>query len=162
MERSHRARGVGGPRHDTYATRKKLVEPSACTGCGAVFNRGRWTWHERPSDAKDVLCPACRRIRDSYPGGLLHIEGDLGERSGEIVNLFRNIESAERSEHPLERIMHLHSREGAVEVATTGIHLARRFAEALRRTYHERVSIDYLVEQDFVRVKWCHGPNSST
>ena len=61
-------------RHDPYRDTGKLAEPTACPECSACYREGRWTWHAAPSDAAKALCPACRRIRDDYPGGYLTLE----------------------------------------------------------------------------------------
>lgn len=43
--------------HDTYKLRGKLTEPTACTECGAVVHKGRWTWGAKPTDADEIICP---------------------------------------------------------------------------------------------------------
>jgi NMD protein affecting ribosome stability and mRNA decay len=149
-----RGRGVGGTRHDSYKPRQKLPEPTVCPKCGAVYHKGRWTWAERPAGAGERTCPACRRIADHFPAGCLRILGDLGPREAELLNLVRNQEAAEKAEHPLERLMEIQRDREGLLVTTTGIHLARRIAEALQRAFHEHVEIQYLKEQDLVRVTW--------
>ena len=38
-------------RHDVYRDREKWPEPTLCTGCGALFTNGRWTWKETAEEA---------------------------------------------------------------------------------------------------------------
>ncbi len=61
--------------HDPYKTRLKLPEPTVCPQCGAVFHKGRWTWDDRPPEAKEEFCQACRRINGKYPAGILTLSG---------------------------------------------------------------------------------------
>jgi NMD protein affecting ribosome stability and mRNA decay len=154
MHRWRRVGRGGGTRHDAYEPTAKLAEPSVCKTCGASYSKGRWVWGDAVEGAHAVTCPACRRIHDRFPAGIVRIEGDLGDRRQEMLNLLHNIEDAEKRDHALERIMHIQDSRDALEIATTGIHLARRFGEALQRTYHEHVDLQYLPAQDLVRVYW--------
>ena len=52
-------------RHDPYQARGKYREPTVCSGCGAIFERGRWKWGETPPRAHEATCPACARTRDN-------------------------------------------------------------------------------------------------
>jgi hypothetical protein len=36
------------PVNDPYQLREKLVEPSVCRDCGAVYHEGRWQWSAAP------------------------------------------------------------------------------------------------------------------
>ena len=55
--------------HDPYKARLKLVDPSVCPQCGAVYESDRWRWGAPPVDAGEQLCQACHRINDQYPAG---------------------------------------------------------------------------------------------
>jgi hypothetical protein len=156
-----RGRGVGGTRHDAYRPRTKLPEPAVCQKCGAVWHKGRWTWDRVPKGAQEHTCPACLRIAEKQPAGRLRLEGDFTGLKREILRLVRNQEEAETAQHPLERLMGVDQEPWGISITTTGIHLARRIAEALRRTYHERVQIRYLKAQDLVRVVWRHAPEAA-
>ena len=57
--------------HDAYKAKGKLLEPSVCSQCGAVFHKGRWQWQQVPEDAHRAICPACHRIHDHFPAGFL-------------------------------------------------------------------------------------------
>jgi hypothetical protein len=159
-----RGRGIGSSRHDAYKLPAKLPEPTACPTCGAVWHKGRWTWAAKPDGAHAHVCPACQRIKDRFPAGRLRLEGDFGERKTEILQRVRNVEAAEKADHPLERLMELEVGPSAISITTTGIHLARRIGEALQRTWHEHVEIRYAREESLVRVTWRHpqdDPESS-
>ncbi|HLQ37124.1 MAG TPA: hypothetical protein VK348_04960 [Planctomycetota bacterium] len=55
------------------------------------------------------------------------------------------VAAAERSDHPLERLMLVRESGDAVEAATTGFHLARRLLAAIPRTWrhHLHVQLDH-------------------
>ena len=76
-----------------------------CPGCGAVYHQGHWQWQaSRPADAQEVNCPACQRIADKVPAGLVEISGDFFvEHREEIKGLIRNLEEKEKGSHPLNR-----------------------------------------------------------
>lgn len=141
--------------HDTYRPRKQPEGPVVCPDCGVVFANGRWAWGERPPDAREELCPACRRIRDGYPAGVVVLRGDfLREHEEEIWNLVRNLEEAERSEHPFNRIMAIEELDDGYLITTTDIHLPRRIGEEVHRAYAGSLEYHYLLDGDEIRVEW--------
>ena len=118
--------------HDAYKAKGKLVEPSVCSQCGAVFHQGRWQWLQAPENAHRAICPACHRIHDHFPAGFLTMKGEFFRaHHDEIMNLVHNHEKHERTEHPLKRIMAVEERDGTALVTTTDIHLVRGIGEAL-------------------------------
>lgn len=141
--------------HDTYKLRGKLPEPTACSQCGAVFQGGRWIWAEKPSGAGVTVCPACNRINDKYPAGVVTLSGAFLEAHGdEIVNLVRNEEEKEKGLHPLHRIMSIDREKGTVVISTTDNHLPRRIGEALRSAYEGELAYQYAEDEKFIRVNW--------
>lgn len=150
-----RDRLIQEERHDTYRAHGKLPEPTRCPECGAVFQKGRWTWAEAPPSANEDTCPACRRIQDAYPAGFLTIAGSFfqGHRD-EIVNLVRNEEKKENAEHPLKRIMDMKDTDDGVLVTTTDPHLARSIGEALSRAYEGDCDYQYTDDDRMLRVVW--------
>ena len=142
-------------RHDVYRSKEKLPEPTLCSGCGALFVGGRWTWKKSSGGEHKAACPACRRIADRFPAGTIEIKGEFfkGNRE-EILNLISNIEKQQKEDHPLERIMDISNGRGATVVTTTGIHIARRIGEALNRSYKGDFSFQYGDGEKTVRVSW--------
>ena len=142
-------------RHDVYRSKEKLPEPTLCSGCGALFVGGRWTWKQSSGGENTVSCPACRRIADRFPAGTIEIKGEFFKSNRkEIINLINNIEKQQKEEHPLERIMDITNGRGATVVTTTGIHIARRIGEALNRSYKGEFSFQYGDGEKTVRVSW--------
>jgi hypothetical protein len=144
-----------GGRTDPYQPKKKLPDPTRCPSCGAVFAKGRWTWKSADDGANEELCPACKRIKDRVPAGVIQLKGEFfDEHRDEIENLIQNQERLEKERHPLERLMALRRNGDSMRVETTGLRLARRVGDALQDAYQGDLKIDYLKGQDKVRVNW--------
>jgi hypothetical protein len=142
--------------HDVYGLRGKLPEPTRCPTCSAVYRQGRWTWAPAPFAAHETVCPACRRIRDEYPAGLVTLEGDfVASHRGEIENLVRNLEQREQSEHALKRIFAILEREGdSLCIPTTDARLARGIGRALHSAYQGELDEPEPQVEGLVRVHW--------
>ena len=141
--------------HDPYRDRHKLREPTFCSQCEAVFHDGRWHWAPRPAPAYQALCPACRRINDKYPAGVLTISGAFAKQhADEVMGLVRNQEEVGKVEHPLHRIMGIEQSGEAIVVNTTDIHLPRRIGEALHHAYQGKIDFHYDEDGYFIRVTW--------
>lgn len=143
--------------HDTYKIKGKLLEPTVCSQCSAVFHKGRWQWLGKPTNAHQHNCPACQRILDHHPAGFLTLQGDffLAHRD-EIVNLIHNIEKKEKAEHPLKRIMATEEKDNVVLITTTDIHLARGIGEAIHDAYQGNLEFHYNPAENLLRVNWSH------
>lgn len=142
-------------RHDVYRSTGKTPEPTCCSGCGAIFADGRWTWGKIDGPARKSTCPACRRTLDRLPAGTLEIKGEFfNKHREEILNLVHNVEKQQKGEHPLERIMEISNGRKKTVVTTTGIHVARRIGEALARSYKGTFSFQYGDGEKTIRVFW--------
>jgi NMD protein affecting ribosome stability and mRNA decay len=152
---SRRDRTVQEYEHDTYKLRGKLKEPTICPECRAVFHKGRWTWAAAPAGAEEAVCPACHRIRDKYPKGLLTVKGSfVDEQHEQVMGIVHNTEAKEKKEHPLSRIMGIERRREGLVISTSDTHLPRRIGEALKHAYHGYLSFHYDQDEDFIRVTW--------
>ena len=142
-------------RKDTYKNISTIPEHAVCKTCGATFLNGHWTWKEREQHFYETICPACKRTEDNYPAGLIEIKGKFyNEHSDEISNLIKNTEKLEKNERPLERIISIRKEIGHIIVTTTGIHIARRIGEALKRSYQGLFSFQYGEGDKSIRVVW--------
>ncbi len=153
---ARRDRLIQEERHDTYQERGKWPDPTACSECGAVFLEGRWSWWEAAPNAHAIVCPACQRIKDAFPAGIIEIRGRFFDsHREEINNLIHNLEGQEKGAHPMERIMSITTEGDHALVTTTGIHLARRIGEALKHAYQGELDFTYGDAEKSIRVAWC-------
>lgn len=141
---------------DSYKQTAKPHEPTFCTQCGAVFDQGRWQWLPRPEAAQSSLCPACHRINDRLPAGIITLTGQVvGTHKDEILRLVRHQEQAEKSDHPLNRIMEIDDKlPDRLEISTTDIHLPRRIENAMRHAFKGEATEHFDEGGYFVRVNW--------
>jgi hypothetical protein len=141
--------------HDTYRNAVTPKGPLVCETCGAVFEAGRWHWVDPPANANRGKCPACHRIADSYPAGVVACSGSfVTAHLVEMTALARNIEAREAREHPLERIMSITTGDGELTIETTGTHLARRIGKAIKRAMHGELAFEQAEGEHFVRARW--------
>lgn len=135
----------------------KLPEIAGCPDCGASYREGRWTWKAAPADAYPHTCPACERIANDYPAGVVRVQGAFVEpHRQELVGLLRHVEEREKAEHPLKRIMAIVD-EGTGFVATvTDPKLALSFGRALEKAYGGDLQQPGTAadKENLVRVEW--------
>jgi len=147
---------------DPYLPRGGPGEPIVCRGCHAVCTRKRWRIDEvayakllRARTARQVLCPACQKIRDGYPSGQVTLTGQfLAEHRDEILRLIANEEKRAREKNPLERIMSLSEENGQLVLTTTDEKLAQRIGRELRKACGGIVTYGWSHNNKFVRVRW--------
>lgn len=150
-----RPRGVVARRTGVHQRTIKSADGIRCRTCGLVQLRGTWSHaDESAPPAGRTLCPACTRVRDHYPAGVVTIPAGLDPSTGELMRLVRNLETSEREEHPLERVMEIKSENGALVVTTTGVHLARHIAHKLAKRFHAKPRIRYADAEELVHVDW--------
>ena len=141
--------------HDSYKSKRKLPEPAHCSGCGAVYRRGRWSWGAAEPGSQAQTCPACHRIHDRFPAGYVSLQGEfLKTHRDEILGRVRSCESLEKPEHPLQRIMAIEPEGAGLLVTTTDAHLARHIGEALHDAYKGEMEFHYNKEDNMLRVFW--------
>lgn len=154
----HSKHGTGlkyPPKKQTEAKKPKHSDIKACHQCDAVFLDGNWVWADRPTQAIEVLCPACRLIHDRFPAGFVHVSGDYFLRHrDELIHLIETESEKEQSERPLERVMESTQEGAGMVITTTGAHLARRLGEALHRACHGELNFHYSDAENLVRVYW--------
>jgi len=83
------------------------------------------------------------------------LHGPFGRQQiEEMVHLVRHQEEAEKSEHPLNRIISIDKNAEGIVVSTTDIHLPRRIGEAVKRAFHGTLDEHFDKGGYFVRVNW--------
>lgn len=143
--------------HDPYMNRSKPTEPTICPQCKVVFSDGRWQWQpEVTKDTNEELCPACQRIQDKVPAGILSLSGDFfAEHRSEILNLVRNKVEGQNADHPMKRLMAIDDQDdGSAVITFTDTHLPRGVGQAIESAYEGELDIQYTAEANIVRVYW--------
>ena len=152
--RYRRLQVLEGMDQDAYRPWRKPRGPAYCGRCKAVFRRGRWSWAPPPPGAARVRCPACRRADERMPGGFISVSGGFARRHrDEILARVANCEAAEKSSHPLERIIGIERGEDGALVTTTSPHLARRIGHALKQTFKGGSTQSYSSD-GVLRIRW--------
>jgi hypothetical protein len=92
---------------------------------------------------------------DRVPAAFLTLRGEFvyGHKD-EIMNLIRNYEARERTEHPLKRIMGIEEQADGMVFTFTEAHLARGIGEALHHAYEGEIDYQYTKEDIMLRVTW--------
>lgn len=140
---------------DPYMSRSKLSEPTVCPGCKAVYHKGHWQWGDAPADAHEHRCPACQRMHDHMPAGTLTVGGEFfAAHREEIMHLIHNLETKEKAEHALERIMDINDETDGVTINFTGSHLTRGTGEALHHAYQGELKFHFTDKDDAMQASW--------
>ena len=142
---------------DRGSARRKLPDSTVCPECGASHHEGRWTWQPAPPEARRQICPACERIANRYPAGVLHVEGGFAlAHRDDLIGLVRNVEQRERSTHPLERVMSIEETLNGFVAETTDARLARSLGRALHKAYAGKLEEPPTTaeRENLVRVRW--------
>jgi hypothetical protein len=143
---------------DSYRSRERPAGASHCPECGAMYDKGRWTWHVAPGQMHQLLCPACKRIHEQAPAGEITLDGDyLLNRQDEVLALLHHQADGEKQEHPLERIMDIQQKPEHIVVQTTGPHLVRRLGAAMLHAHQGVLEISYRDHEGLLRAHWARS-----
>lgn len=147
---------------DSYLPRG-ACQKSACERCHSVYMNKRWYADsdlyenmKKNGEAIEVVCPACLKIRDNFPGGILTLKGSyIISHKQELLNLIKNEEGRARGFNPLERIMSVHENSfGKLVISTTNEKLAQRLGRAIKKAFHGEVVYNWSHDNKLVRVEW--------
>jgi len=160
MRNDLRLGNLGEDPKSAYYEKRKYPEPTVCSGCSLVYLKGRWS-NGAPSEnagkVNKALCPACHRIEDKEPGGLIYLSGSYirdKQKLQEILNVVKNQEKNAREKRPLLRVMWINHQTDQVEVATTNVHLAQRIGKAIHDAHSGELQIKFSEGSRFARVYW--------
>jgi hypothetical protein len=126
-----------------------------CEDCGLIEFAGEWRAGPGPvTEVRAGRCPACQRVRARRPAGTLRLHPEFLADRAELLRMIRNVERAESSEHPLERLIDTEESDGTLVVTTTGVHLARALAHKLARRFHKKPRLRYAPGETRLFVDW--------
>lgn len=161
MRNDLRLGNLGEDPKSPYYEKRKYPEPTMCTGCSLVYQKGRWSNGALPNTSagkvNKALCPACHRIEDREPGGLIYLSGSYiqdKQKLQEILNVVKNQERNAKQKRPLLRVMWVNHRPEQVEVATTNVNLAQRIGKAIHDAHSGELNIKFSEGSRFARVYW--------
>ena len=146
---------------DPYIPRKGAPSVAVCPFCHIICRKKRWYVDEPEAAAllragvPSRRCPACRKIVDRFPCGVLTLSGRyLRIHRDEILKIARNEERRARGVNPLERIMEIRAQADRVEVLTTEAKLAQRIGREIHKAYQGVVAYKWSEDADLLRVTW--------
>jgi len=147
---------------DAYMPQKGIKEPAICGQCGALYRNKRWSVVEvdlakarQEGDLSTVICPACRRIADNIPAGIVSLSGKyLQEHKDDIINAIKKTEARSRLKNPLGRIMNIGAEQGSLTVSTTEDKLAQKIGREIFKAHQGELHYRWSHEEHFVRVDW--------
>lgn len=147
---------------DPYLEDLKPGGVAVCQECRSVYYGHRWALEsqgareiEKAKHVVETLCPACRKIRDRMPGGIVTLSGGfLRQHEQEIVNLLNHENREAMETNPLERIMSMEWRDESLVIETTNEKLAQKLGRAVHKAYSGRVEYKWSDDTKLVRVNW--------
>jgi hypothetical protein len=148
---------------DSYLPRGASRSVSVCEGCRSVYMNKRWyadgdiaqTVAKKPGTVT-MVCPACLKIRDNFPGGIVTLKGDyVLPHKADLMNLIRNEEERARGLNPLERVIAVKENgHGSIVISTTNEKLAQRIGRSVKKAFHGEVAYHWSHDNKLVRVDW--------
>lgn len=142
---------------DAYQS-KVGVSGAAYCKCGAVFSNKRWHFAERgttPHGEQQVVCPACRRIADRNPAGIVSLKGSFfATHKAEIDNLIKNTAEAAVMKNPLGRIMDISSGKDDLTITTTDVKLAQKIGREVFKSHGGELQFTWSHAESPVRIFW--------
>ena len=141
---------------DVYLPKRGLEEGSVCRECGVIYHNKRWqVEREGTVTTCAVLCPACQRMEDHNPGGVVTLSGPyLAKHKKEILNEIRHTEAKSRAKNPMGRIMEIKEDAGEITVTTTEDKLAQKLGREVYRSQKGELHYQWSHDQNLVRVAW--------
>jgi NMD protein affecting ribosome stability and mRNA decay len=141
---------------EPYLPKRGLPEGARCKGCGIIYRNKRWQLESIPGEIScEVSCPACQRVEDGVPAGVVTLSGPyLADHKEEIINNIKQQEAKHREKNPLGRIMEIKEEGGMVIVTTTEDKLAQKLGREVYKSQRGELHYQWSHEQSMVRVEW--------
>ncbi len=158
-DRRQAGQGSSEPLHDRQrgAASGPQPEPLVCRTCGAVLRERRWQWVSPPEtgEVRRTRCPACLRVRNDDPAGVVTLVGSFVRlHAEEIARLIRHEEARRRRSDCQSRIIRIRRMLDRIDVTTTDIRLPRRIGEAAAAAYGGMLHVMEDADGSAIRVRW--------
>ena len=137
-------------------------ETAYCRKCGVFYRNKRWTVDaaelekiKGEAGASTLVCPACQRMEDDNPAGIVTLKGDyLLEHEDEILNALKHAEAKWRASNPLGRIMEIRQEKDLMAIATTDDKLAQKLGREIYKAHKGNLHYQWNEDEELVRVSW--------
>jgi NMD protein affecting ribosome stability and mRNA decay len=147
---------------DPYLPDAGHKEPAVCQSCQAIYRQKRWQLDPAEATllAADpnvlwVTCPACQKVAERYPEGILTLRGSyLWNHEAEIRNIIDNAVARVSARNPLERIIRMERTDDALVIETTDNKLAEQLGRSLQKSHSGELQIDWQGTPVVCRVQW--------
>jgi hypothetical protein len=147
---------------NVYLPKKGMKEAAVCGRCGLVYQNKSWSMDETEarrlrddSGVRRGTCPACRRMEDNIPAGIVSFSGDYFlKHELEILDIIKNEESKARNKNPLGRIMEIAQEGNILIVTTTEEKLAQKLGKEVYRAHKGELRYQWAHDEKLVRVSW--------
>lgn len=137
---------------------KDGVKGAAYCACGAVFRNKRWlqeTSDAAQQEGQKIICPACHRISDQNPAGIISLSGDFyAAHEDEIHNLVNNTAQSSAAKNPLGRVMDINKEKEGVTITTTDVKLAQKIGRVIFKAHGGELHYTWSHAGPPVRVTW--------
>lgn len=163
MNKIFKRRGGDDTLDDPYLRGIKYPDPNICPDCKAIYHNKRWQFdNDLKHDIKleggfgKKKCPACRKIEDNYPMGIVFLSGDfIDDHRDDILNTVKSEEERAMEKNPLERIIEIEKQDtNKYRIKTTTDTLAHRIGKILNKSYKGNIEYKFSDEQKILRVLW--------
>lgn len=151
-------KGRRTPRSQDVYRSKDGISGAAYCQCGAVFSNKRWCLAGDGGSTegeRHVVCPACRRIADRNPAGIVTLKGSFFAAHGaEIDNLIKNTAEASAMKNPLGRIMSIDREKEGVTITTTDAKLAQKIGREVFKSHGGDLQFMWSNDVGPIRISW--------
>lgn len=155
-------RGRSQTSHDPYLPESGRKEPAVCKECHAIYRQK--SWHILPEEAALLIndpetllvkCPACLKIAEHYPEGIVTLRGDyLWKHEGEIRNILSNEAQKVMAKNPASRIIQMVKSKETLIIETTEQKLAEHLGRSLNRAHSGDLDVQWSRSPRICRVNW--------
>jgi NMD protein affecting ribosome stability and mRNA decay len=147
---------------DPYIPEEGPPALSLCESCHALYHNKRWYLDVAAFEAAKaggdfhwVTCPACQKIAERYPEGIVTLRGDyFWDHEEEIRNILKNEEEKAMAKNPLERIIRMEREGNDLVIETTEEKLAEHLGRALHKAHQGELKVSWTEEHSVCRVTW--------
>lgn len=147
---------------DPYLLNSKPDEAAVCRRCRSVYAGHRWELESQAGNdlskarhVAEVLCPACEKIKDRIPGGIISLSGDFFQKhEQEALSLIKREARKAIVINPMERIMGMERQKEGLTIWTTNEKLAQRLGRALYKAFRGSIEYNWSKNIKLLRVKW--------